>query len=53
MSIAIYTAARMSLLFIGFLTPEQVAEHGHVGSIERLVPTGVDLACTTEVPDLG
>jgi hypothetical protein len=38
-------------LFIGYLSPSQVAStHGRPGSIERLVPTGVPLTCTTQLP---
>jgi hypothetical protein len=38
-------------LFIGYLTPSQLAvTHGRPGAIERLVPTGVPLTCTTETP---
>jgi hypothetical protein len=38
-------------LFIGYLTPSQLAvTHGRPGSVERLVPTGVPLTCTTNVP---
>jgi hypothetical protein len=41
-------------LFIGYLTPAQVAiTHGRPGSIERLVPTGVPLTCTTQLPVAG
>jgi hypothetical protein len=41
-------------LFIGYLTPAQVAiTHGRPGSIERLVPIGVPLTCTTQVPVAG
>ena len=36
-------------LFIGYLSPSQLAvTHGRPGSIERLVPTGVPLTCTTQ-----
>jgi hypothetical protein len=38
-------------LFIGYLTPSQLAStHGRPGSVERLVPTGVPLTCTTDAP---
>jgi hypothetical protein len=38
-------------LFIGYLTPAQLAvTHGRPGSVERLVPTGVPLTCTTQAP---
>jgi hypothetical protein len=38
-------------LFIGFLTPSQLAvTKGGPGSVERLVPTGVPLTCTTQAP---
>ena len=38
-------------LFIGYLSPAQLAiTHGRPGSVERLVPTGVPLACTTQAP---
>ncbi len=38
-------------LFIGYLTPAQLAvTHGFPGSVERLVPTGVPLTCTTTAP---
>jgi hypothetical protein len=38
-------------LFIGYLSPSQVAvTHGQPGSVERLVPTGVPLTCTTQAP---
>jgi len=38
-------------LFIGYLTPSQLAiTHGDPGSVERLVSTGVPLACTTQAP---
>jgi hypothetical protein len=38
-------------LFIGYLSPAQLAiTHGQPGSVERLVPTGVPLACTTQAP---
>jgi hypothetical protein len=38
-------------LFIGYLTPAQLAiTHGRPGSVERLVPTGVPLTCTTVAP---
>jgi hypothetical protein len=38
-------------LFIGYLSPSQLAvTHGQPGSVERLVPTGVPLTCTTAAP---
>lgn len=38
-------------LFIGYLSPSQLAiTHGQPGSVERLVPTGVPLTCTTQAP---
>jgi len=38
-------------LFIGYLSPAQLAiTHGRPGSVERLVPAGVRLACTTRAP---
>jgi hypothetical protein len=37
-------------LFIGYLTPAQRAANGRLGSVERLVPTGVPLTCTTDAP---
>jgi hypothetical protein len=38
-------------LFIGYLSPAQLAvTHGRPGSVERLVPTGIPLTCTTQVP---
>jgi hypothetical protein len=38
-------------LFIGYLTPAQLAvTHGQPGSVERLVPAGGPLTCTTRVP---
>ena len=38
-------------LFIGYLSPAQLAvTHGQPGSVERLVPTGVPLTCTTKAP---
>jgi hypothetical protein len=38
-------------LFIGYLTPAQLAAvGGNPGSVERLVPTGTPLTCTTEPP---
>ena len=38
-------------LFIGNLSPSQLAiTHGRPGSVERLVPTGVPLTCTTQAP---
>ena len=41
-------------LFIGYLSSSQLAvTYGHPGSVERLVPTGVPLACTTQAPPPG
>jgi hypothetical protein len=38
-------------LFIGYLSPSQLAvTHGRPGSVERLVPTGAPLTCTTQPP---
>ena len=38
-------------LFIGYLSPSQLAvTQGEPGSVERLVPTGVPLTCTTQAP---
>jgi hypothetical protein len=38
-------------LFIGFLSPSQLAvTHGRPGSVERLVPAGGPLTCTTQPP---
>ncbi|MCW2933365.1 MAG: hypothetical protein JWM19_4327 [Actinomycetia bacterium] len=38
-------------LFIGYLSPSQLAiTHGQPGSVERLVPTGVPLTCSTQAP---
>jgi hypothetical protein len=38
-------------LFIGFLSPAQLSvTHGAPGSVERLVPTGLPLTCTTAAP---
>ena len=38
-------------LFIGYLSPAQLAvTQGQPGSVERLVPTGVPLTCTTQAP---
>jgi hypothetical protein len=38
-------------LFIGYLTPAQLeVTHGRPGSVERLVPTGAHLICTTDLP---
>ena len=38
-------------LFIGYLSPAQLAvTHGQPGSVERLVPTGEPLTCTTQAP---
>jgi len=50
----IFTPAAMPAgkqLFIGYLSPAQLAAvGGNPGSVERLVPTGVQLTCTTEPP---
>jgi hypothetical protein len=36
-------------LFIGYLSADQLAvTHGRPGSVERLVPTGVELKCSTD-----
>ena len=38
-------------LFIGYLSPSQLAvTHGRPGSVERLVPAGVPLTCTSQLP---
>ncbi len=38
-------------LFIGYLDTDQLtASGGRPGSVERLVPTGVTLNCTTQAP---
>jgi hypothetical protein len=37
-------------LFIGYLTPAQRTANDRLGSVERLVPTGAPLTCTTDVP---
>jgi hypothetical protein len=38
-------------LFIGYLSPSQLAvTHGRPGSVERLVPVGAPLTCTTQPP---
>ena len=38
-------------LFIGYLSPAQLAvTHGLPGSVERIVPTGTALTCTTQAP---
>lgn len=38
-------------LFIGYLSPAQLAvTQGRPGSVERLVPTGTSLVCTTQAP---
>jgi len=38
-------------LFIGYLSPSQLTvTHGRPGSVERLVPTGAPLTCTTSAP---
>ncbi|UQU65833.1 hypothetical protein COUCH_05820 [Couchioplanes caeruleus] len=50
----VFTPAAMpdgTQLFIGFLSPAQLTSvGGNPGSVERLVPTGVPLTCTTEPP---
>jgi hypothetical protein len=50
----VFTPAAMPVgtqLFIGYLSPAQLAAvGGDPGSVERLVPTGVPLTCTTEPP---
>jgi hypothetical protein len=50
----VFTPAAMpdgKQLFIGYLSPAQLASvGGNPGSVERLVPTGVPLTCTTEPP---
>lgn len=50
----VYTPSAMpagTQLFIGFLTKAQLAAvNGNPGSVERLVPIGVPLTCTTEPP---
>jgi hypothetical protein len=50
----VFTPAAMpaaTQLFIGYLTPAQLdAVGGNPGSVERLVPTGVPLTCTTDPP---
>ncbi|MDX6390888.1 MAG: hypothetical protein QOJ73_1951 [Streptosporangiaceae bacterium] len=41
-------------LFIGYLSPSQLAvTHGRPGSVERLVPAGARLTCTTQPPPPG
>jgi hypothetical protein len=41
-------------LFIGYLSRSQLdVTHGFPGSVERLVPTGVPLTCTTQAPPPG
>lgn len=41
-------------LFIGYLSPSQLAvTHGRPGSVERLVPAGAPLTCTTQPPRPG
>jgi hypothetical protein len=41
-------------LFIGYLSRSQLdVTHGNPGSVERLVPTGVPLTCTTQAPPPG
>jgi hypothetical protein len=41
-------------LFIGYLSDAQLAvTHGHPGSVERLISTGVPLTCTTQAPPPG
>jgi hypothetical protein len=38
-------------LFIGYLSPAQLAvTRGRPGSVERLVPRGAPLTCTTQAP---
>jgi hypothetical protein len=38
-------------LFIGYLSPAQLSvTQGRPGSVERLVPTGTSLVCTTQAP---
>lgn len=50
----VFTPAAMpagTQLFIGYLSPAQLAAvGGNPGSVERLVPAGVPLTCTTEPP---
>ena len=50
----VFTPAAMpagTQLFIGYLSPAQLAAvGGNPGSVERLVPTGTPLTCTTEPP---
>ena len=50
----IFTPAAMPRgkeLFIGYLSPSQLAvTQGQPGSVERLVPTGAPLTCTTQAP---
>jgi hypothetical protein len=50
----VFTPAAMpagTQLFIGYLSPAQLAVvGGNPGSVERLVPTGVALTCTTQPP---
>jgi hypothetical protein len=50
----VFTPAAMPAgqeLFIGYLNAAQLAvTQGHPGSVERLVPTGVPLTCTTQAP---
>jgi hypothetical protein len=41
-------------LFIGYLSPSQLTvTHGRPGSVERLVPAGGPLTCTTQAPAPG
>jgi hypothetical protein len=41
-------------LFIGYLSPSQLAvTHGRPGSVERLVPAGAPLTCTSQPPAPG
>jgi hypothetical protein len=50
----VFTPSAMSSgeeLFIGYLSPSQLAvTHGRPASVERLVPTGAALTCTTQPP---
>ena len=53
---AVFTFVRSALpahieLFIGYLNAAQLAiTQGAPGSVERIVPTGTDLVCTTQAP---
>jgi hypothetical protein len=53
-SVFVFTPSAMpprEELFIGYLSPSQLAvTHGQPGSVERLVPTGMALTCTTQPP---